>query len=551
MEKIWQQSWPADVPATLTYLAGERPIHDYLRLRARQTPAKTALIFYGREMSYAELDTASDRFGAWLSAQGVVKGDRVGIFMGNCPQYLIAHFGAQKIGAIVCPCSPLFKEMELEHELNDAGVKVLVAWDMLMPVAKGVLPRTQIQRVVTTHLKDYLPAEPQGPLPDMMQVPKQAIPGAQDLLTIVTTDQGPPPEVAIDLREDIGLLQYTGGTTGLPKGCMLSFHAALFKTAFVATAAGITAESVCLVTMPIFHIAGMLAGMNSCIYAGATQVLLSQFDPLAAIRAIDNQRVSFWYSAVPMNVAIMAHPAARECDLSSLKLCLTSSFGIQLSEKIAAQWATATGGCPLIEGAYGLSESHTADTFMPQKKVKLGSTGIPGYQQEFKIVDLETATTELPVGASGEIVLRNPAVFKGYWNQPAATTACLRDGWLYTGDIGKFDTEGYLYLLGRKKEMIKVSGFSVFPEEVESMLNRHPAVAQSAVIGAPDPRKGEVVKAFVVLAPGHALTQDELRTWAREHMSTYKCPAHVEFRESLPTLGTGKLLRRALKEEEA
>jgi long-chain acyl-CoA synthetase len=403
--------------------------------------------------------------------------------------------------------------------------------------------------VVATNLNDYLPPDPQKPLPEMMQVPKQPIPGTADLLAIVGTDQGPLPAVEIDLRQDIGLLQYTGGTTGLPKGCMLTFHAALFKTAFVATVAGIDAQSVCLVTMPIFHIAGMLAGMNSCIYTGATQILITQFDPLATIRAIDTHKATFWYSAVPMNVAIMAHPAVKECDLSSLRLCLTSSFGIQLTEAIAAQWAQVSGGCPLIEGAYGLSESHTADTFMPPDKVKFGTTGIPGYQQEFKIVDLETAATELPVGEIGEIVVRNPAVFKGYWNQPAATAACLKEGWLFTGDIGKFDAEGYLYLLGRKKEMIKVSGFSVFPEEVELMLNRHPAVAQAAVIGVPDPKKGEVVKAFLVLKPGSELSAEALRAWAKEKMSAYKCPAQVAFRETLPTLGTGKLLRRVLKEE--
>jgi long-chain acyl-CoA synthetase len=171
MEKIWKQSWPAAIPPTLSYLAGERPIHDYLRLRAREMPEKAALIYYGRQISYAELDTASDRFGAWLAAKGVVKGDRVGIFMGNSPQYVIAHFGAQKIGAIVCPCSPLFKEMELEHELCDAGVKVLVAWDLLMPIAQKVLPRTEVALVVATNLNDYLPPDPHAPLPEMMQVP--------------------------------------------------------------------------------------------------------------------------------------------------------------------------------------------------------------------------------------------------------------------------------------------------------------------------------------------------------------------------------------------
>ena len=548
MENIWIKSRPQDLPEKLVFEQGSLPIHEYLRLRARQMPDKAAVIFYGRRISFKELDQASDRFAAYLLEQGAVKGDRVGIFMGNCPQYIIAHFGAQKIGAMVCPCSPLFKEMELTHELNDAGVKILVAWDVLMPVAAMSLPKTGVKTVVVTNLNDYVPETPELPLPPLMKHPKQPIAGTVDFMEILARDFPALPAMDLDVMNDIGLLQYTGGTTGLPKGCMLTYYAALFKTATVATVAGLNQDTICLVTMPIFHIAGMLAGMNSCLYAGATQVLLTAFDPLTAMLAIDKYKVDFWYSAVPMNVGIMAQPTLADHDLSSLGLCLTSSFGIQLTEEIADQWAKVTSGGLLIEGAYGLSESHTADTFMPRHKVKFGTTGIPGYEQQFKIVDPTNNTRELPVGDPGEIALKNPAVFKGYWNHPEATRATLIDGWLYTGDIGKFDSDGYLYLLGRKKEMIKVSGYSVFPEEVELMLNQHPEVAQSAVIGVPDPQKGEVVKAFIVPTPGTNPSSEAIQAWAKDNMSYYKYPVYVEFRETLPTLGTGKLLRRALKE---
>ena len=548
-KKIWKKSWPLDVPTDLTFPEGERPIHEYLRLRAFQTPDKTAIVFYGRNLTYGELDLASDRFGAYLLEQGVGQGDRVAIFMGNCPQYVIAHFGAQKIGAIVCPCSPLFKEMELEHELNDSEAAVLVAWDVLMPVVQAVIDKTAARRVVAARASDYLPEKPTVPIPDLMKAPRRELPGTDDFLAIVGREYPPLPKVDIDIRSDIGLLQYTGGTTGLPKGCRLTYFAALFKTATVATVTEIRPATVCLVTMPIFHIAGMLAGMNSCIYAGATQVLLTAFDPVAAMVAIEEYRVDFWYSAVPMNVAIMSHPALADHDLSSLKTCLTSSFGIQLTEEISRKWSGVTGGGLLIEGAYGLSETHTADTFMPRDNIRFGSMGIPGFEQEFKIVDLEDPEKELPAGRAGEIVIRNPAVFKGYWNQPEASRNVLVDGWLYTGDIGEFDADGFLYLRGRKKELIKVSGYSVFPEEVELLLNRHPDVAQSAVIGVKDPKKGEVVKAYVVPLPGRNPKAEAIREWARENMSYYKVPAQVEFRETLPTLGTGKLLRRALKEE--
>jgi long-chain acyl-CoA synthetase len=548
MDKIWMKSWPPDVPEKLAFEHGPRPIHEYLRLRAEQMPDKAAVIFYGSRISFKELDQASDRFAAYLLEQGAVKGDRIGIFMGNCPQYVIAHFGAQKIGAMVCPCSPLFKEMELTHELNDAGVKILVAWDVLMPVAAGALPKTGVKTVVVTNLNDYLPETPELPLPPVMKVPKQPIAGTVDFTEILARDYPALPAVSLDIMTDVGLLQYTGGTTGLPKGCMLTYYAALFKTATVAAVTGLNPNTICLVTMPIFHIAGMLAGMNSCLYAGATQVLLTVFDPQTAMMAIDRYKVDFWYSAVPMNVAIMAQPSLADHDLSSLKLCVTSSFGIQLTEEISANWAKVSHGGLLIEGAYGLSESHTADTFMPRHKIKYGTCGIPAYQQQFKIVDPKDAQKELPLGEPGEIALKNPAVFKGYWNHPEATRSTLIDGWLYTGDIGKFDADGYLYLLGRKKEMIKVSGYSVFPEEVELMLNQHPEVAQSAVIGVPDPQKGEVVKAFIVPTPGDKPSAAAIQAWAKENMSYYKYPVYVEFRESLPTLGTGKLLRRVLKD---
>ncbi|MFA5905910.1 MAG: AMP-binding protein [Desulfobacula sp.] len=549
MENIWMNSWPDNLPRKIEFEHGAVPIHEYLRIRAKETPEKTAIIFYGRQISYKELDESSERFAHYLIKNGVKKGDRVGIFLLNCPQYAIAHFGIQKAGAVVCPCSPLFKELELEYELKDADIEILVSLDLFYPVVKNVAEKTSLRKIITTNLNDYIPANPTLPLVGPMAVPKQKIPGTEDFIEIVANGDKTHVTVDIDMEKDIGLFQYTGGTTGLPKGCMLSFHAALFKTAVTRNVAAMTKDTICLVTMPIFHIAGMLAGMNSCIYAGATQVLLSMFDVKTAMKAISEYKADFWYSAVPMNVGIMAHPDVKEFDLSSLKLCLTSSFGIQLTEKISNQWKELTCGGLLIEGAYGLSETHTADTFMPRNRVKFGTCGIPGPAAEFKIVDLNNPDQELPIGEEGEIVLKNPGVFKGYWKRPEETAKTLIDGWVYTGDIGKFDADGYLYLLGRVKEMIKVSGFSVYPEEVELLLNAHPEVSQSAVIGVFDEKKGEVVKAYIVKAPGSDLDETGLIKWAKENMSSYKCPAVVEFRQTLPMLPTGKLLRRVLKEE--
>ncbi len=549
MEKIWMKHWPQDLPKEISFHQGKIPIHEYLRFQAGKMPEKAAIIFYGRTISYKELDDASDRFAAYLLSKGIKKGDRVGIFLLNCPQYAIAHFGIQKIGAIVCPCSPLFKELELEYELNDANIEILLSLDLLMPTVKEVLEKTPLRHVIVTNLNDYLPENPSLPLIDYMSIPKSPIPGTDDFMDIVTTGDTSIPKVDIDMENDIGLFQYTGGTTGLPKGCMLSFNAALFKTAGTVGVSKITEDSVCLVTMPIFHIAGMLAGLNSCIYAGATQILLSMFDVKTAAKAISTYKADFWYSAVPMNVGIMSDPDCKQYDLSSLKLCLTSSFGIQLTKEIADQWSELTIGGLLVEGAYGLSETHTADTFVPRDNIKYDACGIPGPNTDFKILNLDGSGEELPIGGEGEIVLKNPGVFKGYWNKPNETARTLIDGWVHTGDIGKFDDDGYLYLLGRVKEMIKVSGFSVYPEEVESLLNNHAGIAQSAVIGVPDETKGEVVKAYITKAPGADLDEQVLMEWAKKHISSYKCPKYIEFRDELPTLATGKLLRRKLKEE--
>lgn len=549
MEKIWMKHWPQDLPPKIVFAQGQIPLHEYLRFQAEEIPNKAAIIFYGRTITYQELNEASDRFAAYLLSKGIKKGDRVGVFLLNCPQYAIAHFGIQKIGAIVCPCSPLFKELELEYEVNDAQIELLVTLDLFMPIVKTVLDKTGLKQVVATNLNDYLPETPSLPLIDQMKVPGNSIPGTDDFMEIVGADDISLPSVEIDMENDISLFQYTGGTTGLPKGCMLSFNAALFKTASAVGITEMTRDSVCLVTMPIFHIAGMLAGMNSCIYAGATQVLLSMFDVKTAVQAISTYGVNFWYSAVPMNVGIMAAPESKQHDLSSLKLCLTSSFGIQLTKEIADQWREFTKGGLLVEGAYGLSETHTVDTFVPRHNIKYDTCGIPGPDSDFKIMDLDGSGTELEQGEEGEIVLKNPGVFKGYWNKPEETAQTLMDGWVHTGDIGKFDEDGYLHLLGRVKEMIKVSGFSVYPEEVELLLNVHGEVAQSAVIGVPDHQKGEVVKAYIIKTPGSDLDEQGLIRWAKKHMSSYKCPKYIEFRESLPTLATGKLLRRKLQEE--
>ena len=302
-----------------------------------------------------------------------------------------------------------------------------------------------------------------------------------------------------------------------------------------------------LAVAPLYHIAGMVAGVNVPVLTGATSVLFYRFDPVATLQAIERHRITNWYSIAPMNVACMQVPGAKDHDLSSLRTNSVTSFGITFTESLATQWRAHAPNCQSFESGYGLSETHTVDTCMPPHAIRWGTNGIPIPGNELRILDPDTGSP-VPTGQQGEIVLRSAGVFKGYWNNPEGTARTLRNGWVHTGDMGFLDADGYLTFTGRIKEMIKVSGYPVFPEQVEGILIKHPAVAQAAVIGVPDATKGEVVRAFVVRKPDHELDAESLMAWARDNMSAYKVPREVRFVEQLPATGAGKVLRRLLKD---
>ncbi len=529
----------------------QQPLHEYLRTHARERGAHPACIWYGHTMSYAELDRASDAFAARLQALGVGKGDPVVLFLNNCPQYLVAHYGIQKIGAIVCPSGPLNKEHELAYQVNDLKARVIVAAAPLLPVVEKVRPESSLAHVFVVHYADLLPAEAALDLPAELAAaraePRTVPAGCEDFLAAMRSDAKPAP-VALAL-DDVALMTYTSGTTGLPKGAMLSYGNALYKTRVAADCNGVQATDVLLSIAPLYHIAGMLMGVNVPVLTGATSVLLHRFDPRAVLQAIDRYKVSWWYSIAPMNVACMQVPDIAQFDLASLKMNPVTSFGIAFTEPLAQQWRGVAPNCSSHEAAYGLSETHTCDTYTPHHAPRWGTQGVAAPGVTIRILDPDTGE-ERPTGEVGEIVLRSEGTFKGYWNKPEATAATLRDGWVHTGDMGKMDADGYLSFLGRFKEMIKVSGYSVFPEEVETILIKHPAVAQAAVIAVPDAEKGEVVKAFIVKKPGAALEANELVAWSRQSMANYKVPRQVRFIDALPATGAGKVLRRLLKDVE-
>ncbi|MDM0026887.1 AMP-binding protein [Variovorax saccharolyticus] len=527
----------------------QQPLHEYLRRHARERADKPACLWYGHALSYAELDAASDAFAARLQALGVKKGEPVVLFLNNCPQYLVAHFGIQKIGAIVCPSGPLNKEHELAYQLGDLQARVIVAASSLLPVVDKVRAQSALAHVFVVHYADLLPAAPALELPAELAAaqrePREVPAGCEDFLAVTRSGERPAP---VDLSlDDVALMTYTSGTTGLPKGAMLSYGNALFKTRAAADCNGVTDSDVLLSIAPLYHIAGMLMGVNVPVLTGATSVLLHRFDPRAALQAIDRHVVSWWYSIAPMNVACMQVPDIAGFDLSSLRMNPVTSFGIAFTEPLAQQWRGFAAHCSSFEAAYGLSETHTCDTYTPHHAPRWGTQGIAVPGVTIRIVDSDTGEDKA-AGEVGEIVLRSAGSFKGYWNKPEATAATLRDGWVHTGDMGKVDADGYLSFIGRFKEMIKVSGYSVFPEEVETILIKHPAVAQAAVIARPDAEKGEVVKAFIVRKPGAELDADALIAWSRDNMASYKAPRAVSFIDALPTTGAGKVLRRLLKD---
>jgi long-chain acyl-CoA synthetase len=551
MERSWLKNWPTGVPTEIRYLQGEKPIFEYLRSHAKLSPDNAAINFYGQEISYAELDRLTDRFAEYLLREGLQKGDRVALYMQNCPQYGICQLGAQKAGAIVVPCGPMFKAWELEEELTQTGTKTIVCQDELYPNVKEANAKCKFDRVIVTGFADFLPSNPSYPIHETMTRPRVQFPETVELMEILR-DQGRgyvSPKVTMD---DVCLLQFTSGTTGLPKGAMLTHANQLYKSAAMAMVYKIEADDVMISPMPIYHIAGMLFGLTASVYAGCTAVIMARFDPVALASAISNLKCTKMYGTVSMNIALMQLPYLASLDLTSLRITLATSFGIFLTEEVVENWRNVTQGGVLVEAAYGLSETHTGDTFSPLDKPRIGSVGIPHAGTDIKIMDFDKPDVELGPGEVGEITVQSPAVFTGYWGREDATKETLRNGRLYTGDMGKFDEDGYLYFLGRKKEMIKASGFAIAPEEVEGFLMRHPAVKQAACIPVPDPVRGEAVKAFIVLNQDHAgkISEQELIAWAKEKMAAYKCPRVIEFRSEVPMNATGKILRRVLSEEE-
>lgn len=553
MEKPWLALYPQQVPHSIDY--PRKPLQQFLKEAAEQFPHKTAIHFLGKELTYKEIYEQAIKLASYLQQLGLEKGDRVSIMLPNCPQAVISYYAVLFAGGIVVQTNPLYTERELQYQLNDSGAKIIIALDLLYPRIIKVKAHTNVEHMIITSIKDYLPF-PKNVLYPFVQKKQTGMivrvkhEGDCHLFTkALSLASGKVKEAHVDPVEDVALLQYTGGTTGFPKAAMLT-HYNLTANTFMCTKWMYKCErgnESILGVLPFFHVYGMTAVMNLSIMEGYKMILLPKFDVETTLKTIEKQRPTLFPGAPTIYIALLNHPSLKKYDLSSIKICISGSAPLPV--EVQEQFETVTGG-KIIEG-YGLTEASpvTHSNFIWDGKRIKGSIGVPWPDTEAMIVSLETGE-QANVNEIGEIVVRGPQVMKGYWNRPEETAATLRDGWLYTGDLGYMNDEGYFFVVDRKKDMIIASGYNVYPREVEEVLYEHPKVQEAVVIGVPDAYRGETVKAFIVLKEGEQCTEEELDQFMRSKLAAYKVPRIYEFRKELPKTAVGKILRRALVEEE-
>jgi long-chain acyl-CoA synthetase len=546
----WHQFYDEGAPTSIDY--PQKPLFHFLEKAAKDYPDRACSIFKGASVSYAEMNELSDRLAAALKELGVQKGSPVGVFMPNSAQFVMAFYAILKAGGIVVATNPLYTAREIEHQMNDAGVEIMLVMSNFYDLVKEVQPKTKLKKLIVTNIKEYLP----GLLRFLFTVAKEKKEGhrvtlgdgdywLQDLLKQYQPQDRP--EVDVKPSDD-ALYQYSGGTTGLSKAAIAQHSNLVANTLQIQSFMPDIniGEEIVLMAIPMFHVYGMVAGMSFGIASAASLVMVpNPRDMDDVLDSIAKYRPTIYPGVPTMYNAINNHPKVKAgaVDVSSIRGCISGSAPLLRETK--ATFEELTGG-KLVEG-YGLSEAPTATHCNPLDGInKEGSIGIPLADVDARIIDLDDETTELGPGQVGELVIKGPQVMKGYLNMPTETANSLRGGWLYTGDIARMDNDGYFFIVDRKKELIKPGGFQVWPREVEEVICENPKVLEVGVAGIPDAYRGETVKAWVVLKPNETATADEIREWCKERMAAFKVPTHVEFRDELPKTTVGKVLRREL-----
>jgi long-chain acyl-CoA synthetase len=561
----WLAHYDPGVPQTIDY--PKVPLSYFLEESARKYPDRACTIFKGAEISFKEMNEISDQFAGALAGLGVKKGDRVGIFMPNTPQFVMAYFGILKAGGVVVATNPLYTPNEIEHQVNDAGIEIMLVMSNFYQTIKKAQPKTKIKTIIVTNLKEALP--PLLRVLFTLAMEKKGghrIEGGlaegdiwmKELIAKYTPADRPKLELG---TADTALFQYSGGTTGVSKGAVATNYNVVADTLQIARWMANLEEGkeITLMAIPLFHVYGMVAGMHFSLATGASMVMIpNPRDLKDLLENINKYHPSIFPGVPTLYNAINNNPdvIAGKYDLSSIKACISGSAPLMRETK--EKFESLTGGV-VFEG-YGLSEAPTATHCNPLLGVnKTGSIGMPLPDVDCKIISLDDGETELPIGEIGELVVNGPQVMKGYHNMPTETANALRklkDGktWLFTGDIARMDEDGYFYIVDRKKELIKPGGYQVWPREVEEAIAANPKVMEVGVAGIPDPYRGETVKAWIV-KKDPSLTEEELKAWCKERLAAYKVPTHYEFRDELPKTTVGKILRRELvrqhKESEA
>ena len=553
-DRPWFKSYDPGTPYTLKPYP-EITLLDVIGETARIKPDHSVLIFKGARMSYAELERLTDAFGAALVAQGVKKGDRVALLLPNSPQAVIAQIGAWKAGAIVAPLNAIYTERELEYALNEISAETVVVLNPFYNKVKSLQPRTSVKRVIATNIKEYLPPMLKA-LFTLAKEKKEGYritlqPGDVWMSELIKQHATRQPNVQVSPK-DPALLLFSGGTTGLPKAA-LGTHQAVVMTSMQlrAYASAILEDWKDILTwvMPNFHVYGNMAMNTSFVARWTMAVVPNPRDINDLVETLQKVRPSCLHGVPTLFIALLNHPKVKagKVDIKSMKICWSGAAPLMAETK--HRFEALTGGW-LLE-AYGMTETMLAAVVCPTRsQYKEGSTGVPLPDVDVKIVDVDTGEQTLPLGQIGEVIIQAPQIMVGYWERPTETNNMIRNGWVYTGDLGYLDEDGYLFIVDRKKGLIKPGGFQVWPREVEEIIATHPAVAEASVAGVPDGTQGEAVKAWVVLRAGQQVTAEELRAFCKEKLAAYKVPRQIEFRDTLPKTMVGKVLRRELVKDE-
>ncbi len=552
IERPWLKSYDPEVPPTLDY--EKIPLFKFLDRAAHKWPHRTAIVFKNWKCTYSSLKAQSEIFAANLKASGVRKGDRVALMLPNVPQTIIAFWGVLRCGAIAVMTNPLYMETEIVHQFNDAGVRVCITLDLLWPKLSKLTDSIPVEKFFITSIADGLKfplnmlyklqqkktgSAPKIPYDNKKVFPFKALTKGRTKYTNekVTSD-------------DTALLQYTGGTTGVAKGCVLTHQnisANMQQCQSMMHTLGRQKETF-IGILPYFHIYGLTTCLCWPTSMGATLAPFPRYVPADVLKGIQKLKPTVFPGAPSLYISLLQQKDVDKYDLSSINVCASGSAPMPV--EYMEQFKEKT-GTSITEG-YGLTEASPVTHFNPLNgKSKDGSIGLPFPDTDAKIVDMDVGGEALPPGKRGELVVRGPQIMKGYYNRPDSTADVLRNDWLYTGDIGYMDEEGYFYIVDRKKDLIISGGYNIYPREIDEVLHTHPKIEEAVSVGIPHEARGEIVKAYVIVREGEELSRSDVIAYCREKLASYKVPRQVEFRTELPKTMVGKVLRRALREEEA